>query len=67
MYFSRYQAMVYFVIQSQKISKSSVQMSTPQFNTSVPHKDHTLLVPKILQLNTKNPSIQHQNPLSSRP
>ena len=33
--------------------------STPQFNISVPHKDHTFSVPKIPQFNTKNPSVQH--------
>ena len=39
--------------------------STPQFNTLVPHKDHTFSVPKIPQFHTKNPSVQHQNSLSS--
>ena len=33
--------------------------STTQFHTSVPHKDHTFSAPKIPQLNTKNPSVQH--------
>ena len=37
----------------------------PQFNTSVPHKDQTISAQKIPQFNTKNPSVQHQNPLSS--
>ena len=45
----------------------NTEMSTPQFNTSVPHKDHSFSVPKILQFNTKNLSVQHQNPLSSTP
>ena len=31
----------------------------PQFNTSVPHKDHTFSAPKIPQFNSKNPSVQH--------
>ena len=51
-----------------------------QFNTSVPHKDHTIAAPKIPQFNTKNssvqhipqfqtnnPSVQHQKSLSSTP
>ena len=30
-----------------------------QFNTSVPHKYHTLSAPKILQFNTQIPSVPH--------
>ena len=45
----------------------SVPHRPPQFNTLVPHKDHTFSAPKILQFHTKNPSVQHQNPLSSTP
>ena len=40
----------------------SVPHTRPQFNTSVPHKDHTFSAPKNPQFNTKNPSVQHQNP-----
>ena len=49
----------------------SVQHRPPQFNTSVPHKDHTFSAPKMPQFNTKNPSfppppsVPHQKPLSS--
>ena len=46
-------------------------LSTPQFNTSVPHKDHTFLAlsstPKAPQFHTKNPSVPYQKPLSSTP
>ena len=38
---------------------SSVPHRPPQFNTSVPHKDHTSSAPKIPQFNTKNPTVQH--------
>ena len=36
--------------------------STSQFNTSVPHKDHTFSTPRIPKFNTKNSLVQHQNP-----
>ena len=45
----------------------SVPHRPPQFNTSVPLLDHTFSAPKIPQFHTKNPSVQHQNPLSSTP
>ena len=38
---------------------------TPQFDTSVLHKDHTFSAPKIPQFNTEKPSVQHRKPLSS--
>ena len=44
----------------------SVPQRRPQFNTSVPHKDHTFSVPEIPQFHTKNPSVQH-TPLRSTP
>ena len=34
---------------------------------SVQHKDHTFSAPEIPQFNTKNPSVQHEKPLSSTP
>ena len=40
----------------------SVQHRPPQFNTSVPHKDHTFSAPKIPQFNTKNLSVTNQKP-----
>ena len=38
-----------------------VQHRPTQFNTSVPHKNHTFSAPTIPQFNTKNPSVQHRN------
>ena len=46
---------------------SSVPHRPPQFNTSVPHKDHTFSAPKIRQFTTKNHSVPHQNLLRSTP
>ena len=37
----------------------SVPHRPAQFNTSVPHKDHTFLALKIPQFHTKNPSVKH--------
>ena len=44
----------------------SVPHRPPQFNISVPHKDHNFSAPEISQFHTKNPSVQHI-PLSSTP
>ena len=46
---------------------SSVPHGPPQFNISDPHKDHAFSAPKVPQFNTKNLSVHHQNPLSSKP
>ena len=52
-----------------------ISSTTPQFNTSLPHKRATLFqprkslsaTPKTLQFHTKNPSVPHQKRLSSTP
>ena len=41
----------------QRVKNLRMISSTPQFNTSVPHKDRTLSAPKIPQFNTKNLSV----------
>ena len=40
----------------------SVPHRPPQFNASVPHKDHTFSAPKISHSSIKNLSVHHQNP-----
>ena len=54
-------------LKSVSIEYPSVPQGPSQFNTSFPHKNHTFSMPKIPQFNTKNPSVQHRNPLSSTP
>ena len=45
-----------------RLEYASVPHRPPQFNTSVLHRDHTFSAPQIPQFNTRNPSVQHQNP-----
>ena len=41
--------------------------STPQFNTSVPHKDHTFSAPEIPQFHTKTPQFHTKTPQFNTP
>ena len=44
----------------------SVPHRPQQFNTSVPHQDHTFLALKIPQFHTKNLSVQHTSEFSRK-
>ena len=49
-----------FIKRQKGVPLSSTQ--TPQFNTSISHKDHTFSALKIPQFNTKIPQFHTKNP-----